>query len=289
MANIICPVRQTPFPVFLHNMLSQVEKDGLAHIIGWVGGGKAIKIHDRNAFTDLIIPRYFPQRTQFKSFLKQLGLYKFERIGKLHPLATMGREYAGAYMNPDFLKHDFSRCLRIQRIKTHSTSRQCKKKTGRTIPDEKSVVPVVRLERSQIVVQHPSPLACARHHSSSENDSCARLYQQYQLAVGGAIREQHIKEGLPRAGEDGSSSSYPVPATEYPSSSFPTTGHQPPQQAQETLSRMILCGDRNELQQKNPPEPGPAPIDLAVLPPESSDEPPPQKDQLFGQTFYHPP
>ena len=266
-------------------MLSQVEKDGLAHIIGWVGGGKAIKIHDRNAFTDLIIPRYFPQQTQFKSFLKQLGLYKFERIGKLHPLATMSREYTGAYINPDFLKHDFSRCFKIQRIKTHSTSGQCKKKTGGAIADENSVVPVVRLERSQIGVQHPSPSACAHHESSSENSSCARLYQQYQLAVGGAIREQHIKEGLPRAGEDGSSFSYPVPANV-----FPTTGHQPPQQAQESLSRMILWGDRNELQQKNPPERGPAPIDLAVLPPESSsDEPPPQKDQLFGQTFYHPP
>lgn len=69
-------------------MLENAERDGYSHIISWMPDGKSFKIHadgslneeDEKAIVQ-VLKRTFNQ-TRFKSFLRQLQLYGFERIYK---------------------------------------------------------------------------------------------------------------------------------------------------------------------------------------------------------------
>ena len=86
-------------------MLENAERDGYAHVISWMPDGKSFKIHvdgsldeaDEKAIVE-ILKRTFNQ-TRFKSFLRQLQLYGFERTYKgphrgecKHQLFVRGRK-----------------------------------------------------------------------------------------------------------------------------------------------------------------------------------------------------
>lgn len=45
------------FPLKLHETLTQIEKDGLDDIIGWLPHGRSFKIHKQKEFTEIILPR----------------------------------------------------------------------------------------------------------------------------------------------------------------------------------------------------------------------------------------
>jgi hypothetical protein len=98
----------------LHQVLDSVEKEGNADVFSWIGNGRAIKVHDSALFVKLVMSKYFPYQSHYKSFLKQLGLYGFQRILK--------GPAKGAYMHPDFVKDDMARCLNIKRKKVRSAS-----------------------------------------------------------------------------------------------------------------------------------------------------------------------
>lgn len=80
--------RPPVFPKRLYDMLENAERDGYSHIISWMPDGKSFKIHadgsqdeeDEKAIVE-ILKRTFNQ-TRFKSFLRQLQLYGFERTYK---------------------------------------------------------------------------------------------------------------------------------------------------------------------------------------------------------------
>lgn len=80
--------RPPVFPKRLHDMLENAERDGYSHVISWMPDGKSFKIHidgsvdgeDEKTIV-AILKRTFNQ-TRFKSFLRQLQLYGFERTYK---------------------------------------------------------------------------------------------------------------------------------------------------------------------------------------------------------------
>jgi hypothetical protein len=47
-----------PFPIRLHQILAQVDQDGLAHIFSWQPHGRCFLIHKPKEFIDLIMPKY---------------------------------------------------------------------------------------------------------------------------------------------------------------------------------------------------------------------------------------
>ena len=57
-----------------HSALSQIEKDGLDDIVGWLPHGRSFRIHKRKEFDDIILPKYFANITK-KSFNRQLNRY----------------------------------------------------------------------------------------------------------------------------------------------------------------------------------------------------------------------
>lgn len=68
------------FPVKLYVMLNEAEKKGFHHIISWMPDGEAFRIHDPEGLTQIL--GMFYKLTKFKSFLRQLQNYGFQRVLK---------------------------------------------------------------------------------------------------------------------------------------------------------------------------------------------------------------
>jgi hypothetical protein len=68
-----------PFTLKLHACLNDAQFEGFEHIISWQNE-TLFKVHDVDAFSKLIMPRYFKSQTRYRSFQRQLNLYEFERI-----------------------------------------------------------------------------------------------------------------------------------------------------------------------------------------------------------------
>lgn len=66
------------FPYKLHLMLENAERDNYSHIVSWVKGGTAFKVHDTKAFVARVLPMFFDQ-SKYESFRRQLNLYFFSR------------------------------------------------------------------------------------------------------------------------------------------------------------------------------------------------------------------
>ena len=75
------PTYQDPFPVKLHSMLDDMERMGNGGIVSWNEDGRSFSVRDPTKFAQKIMRAYFNQ-TKYKSFQRQLNLYKFKRISK---------------------------------------------------------------------------------------------------------------------------------------------------------------------------------------------------------------
>lgn len=63
------------FPMKLHAMLDQIEKDGLGHIISWQPHGRCFVVHKPKQFVEDVLQQYFKQ-SKMTSFQRQLNLCK---------------------------------------------------------------------------------------------------------------------------------------------------------------------------------------------------------------------
>ena len=95
------------FPVRLFDMLTDIEARGQTSIVSWLSHGRALRVHDPDAFVTKVLPRYFKQ-SKITSFQRQLNVYGFRRI-------VFGRD-AGAYHHKYFLKGARDLAFRITRV-----------------------------------------------------------------------------------------------------------------------------------------------------------------------------
>lgn len=71
----------TSFPSKVYLMLENAERDNYAHIVSWVNGGTAFKVHNHDEFLKRVMPIYFDQ-SKYESFRRQLNLYNFSRVAR---------------------------------------------------------------------------------------------------------------------------------------------------------------------------------------------------------------
>lgn len=64
------------FPLKLHALLEEIEKDGLSHIISWQPHGRCFVVHNPKQFVDQVLQQYFKQ-SKMTSFQRQLNLCKY--------------------------------------------------------------------------------------------------------------------------------------------------------------------------------------------------------------------
>ena len=65
------------FPRALLDMLSNPQ---FASIVSWIPNGRAFAIHDESKFASLILPKYFPRITVFRSFVRKLNRWQFRSV-----------------------------------------------------------------------------------------------------------------------------------------------------------------------------------------------------------------
>lgn len=100
------------FPVRLFDMLAATEARGQASIVSWLSHGRAIRVHDPEAFVAQILPHYFRQ-SKITSFQRQLNVYGFRRI-------VFGRD-VGAYHHQCFLRGVRHLAFQITRVGIKNT------------------------------------------------------------------------------------------------------------------------------------------------------------------------
>lgn len=105
------------FPIKLHYTLSQIEQDGLGHIMSWQPHGRCFVIHKPDEFKTCILSQYF-DTSKMSSFQRQLSLYGFTRL-------TKGKD-RGGYYHELFLRGKLSLAHNIQRTKVKGTGVRAK-------------------------------------------------------------------------------------------------------------------------------------------------------------------
>ena len=110
------------FPSRLHNMLDSAEEKGYSHIISWCtdsngtdsdSNGKAFKVHDPASMIPILQTTF--RQTKYKSFLRQLQSYGFERISR-------GDEN-GTVSHPNFQRGKRELCLQMKRKVSRTESK----------------------------------------------------------------------------------------------------------------------------------------------------------------------
>jgi len=101
-----------PFPVKLHEMLNQIESDGLADVVSWASHGRCLCVHKPKEFVRHVMPHYFKQ-TKMASFQRQLNLYGFSRL--------TGGPDKGGYYHELFLRGKVSLAYKIHRMRIKGT------------------------------------------------------------------------------------------------------------------------------------------------------------------------
>jgi heat shock transcription factor len=100
------------FPLKLHEMLQWADKEGYDSVVSWLPGEpqNSFKVHRKDEFVCQIMPRFFKQ-TQYKSFIRQLNLWDFERI------VTASSSGKGGYKHDLFSKDNPGLCVDMKRTK----------------------------------------------------------------------------------------------------------------------------------------------------------------------------
>lgn len=74
-----CSSDELLFPTKLFYMLNDAHEKGFEHIVSWGHGPSSFNVHQKKAFEDHVLPKYF-KMTKYKSFTRQLHNYEFQWI-----------------------------------------------------------------------------------------------------------------------------------------------------------------------------------------------------------------
>jgi len=156
-----------PFPLKLHTVLTDAQNNDFEHIISWQSED-SFKVHDVDAFCKMIVPRYFQSQSKYKSFLRQLNLYEFERVTK--------GPFKGGYQHPHFKRSCTTTILskmKILKIKGHA------KRNSNTNRDVKQPS-TIRLSNSATFACSSSATANAKQAANEAESDGIKFHEKNQ-------------------------------------------------------------------------------------------------------------
>lgn len=108
------PTSGMQFPWKVHAMLDNAEMEGYGAVVSW-DGENGFKVHDKKAFVEEIVPRYFSQ-TKYRSFQRMLNMWGYERV--------RNGPRKGAYIHTHFRRGEPDLCnlMKCQKIKRRHTA-----------------------------------------------------------------------------------------------------------------------------------------------------------------------
>jgi hypothetical protein len=105
------------FPLILHALLEDAKEYDFEHIISWVSTSDFFIVHKPKQFAQIIMKRYFTKQNRYKSFLRQLNIYGFERVSSKSSNPAAPR---GAYCHPLFQRDSPDLCGHMGRPKARN-------------------------------------------------------------------------------------------------------------------------------------------------------------------------
>jgi hypothetical protein len=147
--------KDSAFPIKLHRMLQDVEREGLGYIVSWHPDGRSFRVQFHDQFVARVLPGYFSQ-TKYRSFQRQLNHYSFKRITK-GPLE-------GSYHHPYFVRDNPALCEGMRREKKDG------KKSSTTVSaaEPKTSTPEEGPIPTECTLVSHSPDSTSMHSSTSE-------------------------------------------------------------------------------------------------------------------------
>lgn len=99
-------------------MLSEATEEGYDAIVSWVPGDASgcFRVHDKDKFVETVMPKFFNQ-TKYKSFLRQLNLWGFERVLQSGP-------QRGGYKHAVFDSSNPEHCDLMRRTKLKGSKKK---------------------------------------------------------------------------------------------------------------------------------------------------------------------
>jgi hypothetical protein len=180
-------------------MLNEAEQNGCEDILSWLPCGTMFKVHNVKKFSELVMPSYF-RRGRYKSFLRQLNLYKFHRV------TTGGDEdqRRGAYKHPWFRRNQDDMIGMIRRAPKDVSSLKSKTRKIRnereTATQKKSSSTIQRnsdecfdTSMDYVPTYLFDPLPLGAHQYSSSLD----ILQEIIRTFGSQAEDQSTAEELP--------------------------------------------------------------------------------------------
>lgn len=129
--------RTGTFPQKLHQMLSDLERQGQTDIASFLPHGRAFAIHKPRDFVKSVMVKYF-RMSRFSSFQRQLNLYDFQRITEgpdkgayFHELFVQGRPILSTMMKRNKIK---GVKLQQQQQKTPANAEEDSKVAAKAVP-----------------------------------------------------------------------------------------------------------------------------------------------------------
>jgi len=139
------------FPIKLHRMLSECDKEEYSSIISWCQHGRAFLVHSVEKFMK-VLPKYF-NHSKYTSFQRQLNSYGFHRF-------SGGMDH-GAYYHHLFIRGRGNLCTKISRVKRN--------KIGPQVDIELYSLPFVGPDGQELCKPSPVQYNTAFNHSQHEN------------------------------------------------------------------------------------------------------------------------
>lgn len=119
------------FPFRLHKMIEDAEQNNQEDLICWLPCGTKFKIRNQTEFSQIILAK-FCRHSKYKSFLRQLSMYKFRRVQ-----SGYGK---GCYHHPHFIKNrvDLAELINREKVIELKPSVKSNSELSNTIPSSSS-------------------------------------------------------------------------------------------------------------------------------------------------------
>ncbi|KAL7556152.1 hypothetical protein ACA910_006251 [Epithemia clementina (nom. ined.)] len=171
---------------FPQRLMEVLDEKSYEDVISWEGNGESFRIHQKNIFTKVILPKHFHKSSKFSSFARKLNRWGFQRVQK-------GSD-AGAYYHPLFRKGGY-RLLARMGCKARGVG-QC------NTPPPASPInsPSSRqAEAPSVTLRGLTATDADNIHAAIANEllsSSTREHISIRWRLGAALREQQIQQQL---------------------------------------------------------------------------------------------
>jgi len=166
----------SPFPMKLHEMLDDIERDGYGHVVSWQPHGRCFIVRKPKEFVEHVMPTYFKQ-SKLASFQRQLNLYGFQRLTRKGP-------DKGAYYHEKFLRGKVFLSQHIHRIRVKGTCVRARSNPEEE-PDFEMMPPIVALDVVPEMHQSNTNDITQDMYFPSKGISSSSLPLRHELIMGG--------------------------------------------------------------------------------------------------------